>query len=381
MIFLTKKISLESEGIQVINSGVGEPHNGTPKIVGDAGINGIKNGFTRYTSIKGMMPLRQQIQKNLEKGGLNYDVDSIIVSAGAKPAIGGLLSILTDHGTKVLVPAPYYPPFVTVTNFIDAEAVLVDTSKDRFQLTADRIEEAIIEFQSSTRRIPRVKPKVLILNSPNNPTGAVYSRDNLIEIAKLVEKYDLWVISDESYYEFVYDGEFTSLAQLPGMKERTIIVRALSKGYAMTGWRIGYAVGPSEVMEKLSLYLENMYGCPSSVSQCAAIEALKNDNIPQLIQEEFSHNKVIVSSWLKGREISFAEPDGAFYFFADFSKIIKDLKLKNATELAEYILEKTQVAVTPGISFGSQYKNYLRISYSIERSELIEAIERLTNIL
>jgi aspartate/methionine/tyrosine aminotransferase len=379
--FFNKKISLEAEGVQVINSGVGEPHNDTPEVIANAGIEGIKNGNTRYTPVKGTMELRKQIKKNLKNEGLNYDINSIVASAGAKPVINALLQILVDPGVQVLVPAPYYPPFVTVTEFIGAETVIVDTTKDDFQLTVERIEEAIINSHSAKRRIPRVIPKVLVLNTPNNPTGVVYTKDNLIKIAKLAEKYDLWVISDESYYEFVYDSEFISPASLPGMKERTIIVRALSKGYAMTGWRIGYVVGPEEVIGKLSLYFENMNGCSSSVSQYAALEALKNDDIPQVIREEFLHNRKVVSNWLEGQKIPFVSPDGAFYFFADFSKIIKKLKLRNATELAEYILEKAEVAVTPGVSFGGQYESYLRISYSIQREKLIEAIEKIDNII
>jgi aspartate/methionine/tyrosine aminotransferase len=379
--FFNKKISLESEGVQVINSGVGEPHNDTPEVIANAGIEGIKKGFTRYTPVKGMMPLRQQIKNNLKKEGLNYDINSIIASAGAKPVINALLQILVDPGDQVLVPAPYYPPFVTVTEFIGAEPIIVDTTKDDFQLTVERIEEAITNAHSVKRRLPRIIPKILVLNTPNNPTGVVYTKDNLIQIARLAVKYDLWVISDESYYEFCYNGKYISPASLPGMKERTIIVRALSKGYAMTGWRIGYVVGPEEVVNKLSLYFENMNGCASSVSQYAALEALKYDAIPRIIREEFFHNRKIVSSWLKSQKIPFVSPDGAFYFFADFSKIIKKLNLRNATELAEYILEKAGVAVTPGISFGNKYESYLRISYSIQRGKLIEAIEKINHLL
>jgi aspartate aminotransferase len=378
--FFDKKISLESEGVNIINSGVGEPHNETPEVIANAGIKGIKEGYTKYTPVRGMLLLREQIQKTLKEEGLDYGINSIVATAGAKPVISALLEVLTDIGTQIIVPAPYYPPFVTVAEFIGAEPVIIDTTENDFQLTVERIKEAMVNTNSRKRRLPRIFPKVLVLNSPNNPTGTVYTKENLAQIAKLAKKYDLWVISDESYCDFVYDGEFISPASLPGMKERTIIVRALSKGYSMTGWRIGYTAGPKEVIDKIAIYFENMNGCASSVSQYAALEALKHKDIPQKVRDEFSQNKEIVSTWFKNQKIPFVSPGGAFYFFADFSKIIEKLKLNDATELAEYILEKAGVAVTPGVSFGKEYKNYLRISYSIKREKLEQAMEKIQEV-
>lgn len=367
--FFNKGKILISEGKDVISLGVGEPYQETERKVREAGIEAITSGNTRYTPVKGDENLRKAVQETLRREGLKYELDEIIISAGAKPVIGAAVMVLSDLGGPVFLPAPYYPPFYEVIKFSGGNPILIDTSKDDFQLTAFSFERTLS---------PSLDSGLLILNTPNNPTGINYSEDELRVIAELVEKRNIWVVADESYYEFIYNGKkFKPFASLPGMKERTIIVRAFSKGYAMTGWRIGYAVGPKEVMDKITLYFENFFGCASAISQEAAVTALSNRKIPKKMAEEFADNKVVMSNWLKSKGIPFVEPDGAFYFFPDFSKVISNLGIQNAEALAEYILDKVFVAVTPGSAFGDSYGNYLRLSYSVETIRLELALSRL----
>lgn len=355
---------------KTISLGIGEPFQNTPFFVGEGGIDAIQENITQYTPASGDPRLKEAIRKSLSNEKLKYGLESIVVSAGAKPIIFALLNLLIEDGDEIILPAPYYPPFSAAINFLGGETVAIDTTPDDFHLKAEAIENLI--FQKN------IVPKGLILNSPNNPTGAVYEKNDLLEISELAEKYDFWVITDECYHRFIYKGKFISIASLPEMIERSIIVRSFSKNYAMTGWRVGYAVGPQEVMEKLAIYADNFLGCASSISQKAAISALNGPNLN--LAKDFLPSRKILIAWLKKNNIPFGKPQGAFYIFANFSKFLSK-KRKDSISLANSILEAVEVVVIPGIFFGSQYDNYLRLSYCIPESLMQYALQKIEEIL
>lgn len=364
----------------IISLGVGEPYKQTPKFIKESGISAIQGGHTKYVPSNGLMELRQALGKKL-----GYDLNSIVVSSGAKPLIVAALWALTNKNRGVIIPTPYYPPFVEGVKLWGGCPILLDTSKFGFHLTPELLkkclDQAIVNSFFGDHKMDILPlgfnghPSVIVINSPNNPTGAIYSEDDLEFVADLVKEYDLCVISDECYCDYVYSGKFCSFASIKEMKERTVTIRSFSKSYAMTGWRVGYAAGPRKVMEKIALYVENFVGCACSISQYAALSALNDENdLKQEMLREFSENRQILMDWLKAKKIPFADPEGAFYIFADFSSLLLQ---NDSVALANLFLEKAGVALTPGISFGKDYGSYMRISYAIETSRLKEALSRL----
>ncbi len=373
-----------SMGGDVINLGVGEPDVGTSNVVKESGINAILDDLTKYTPSSGLLELKKSIVSKLEREYLEYDTGSVVVSTGAKPILAASLSAMINSSskTRVVIPAPYYPPFYNLSRFFGGYPVLVNTENDNFQLTAQSIERSIQSILKDRygRSYHGVLPGVLILNSPNNPTGAVYSDENMLEVAELVKKYDMWVVSDESYADFTDTGDiYKSFASLPGMKERTVVIRSFSKGCAMTGWRVGYAVGPYDMMRNISLYLDNAVGCAPSMSQVAAITALNDTSFPRELSYRYVVSKELLMWYLNSISIPFVKPDGAFYIFADFTDRMVGLGLSDATDLALVLLKETGVAVTPGIAFGEEYRNYLRISHSVGGVKMTEAVKRLSS--
>ncbi|NCF75207.1 MAG: aminotransferase class I/II-fold pyridoxal phosphate-dependent enzyme [Xanthomonadaceae bacterium] len=368
--FFAKTKKMRANGKDIISLGVGEPYQDTAFFISEGGISAIQEGYTKYTPANGDPRLKEAIKKSLALEGFNYDTKSIIVSAGAKPIIFALLNILIEGKDEIIIPAPYYPPFATMINFLGGKIIAIDTTPDNFQLKAETIENLITQ--------KNIAPKGLILNSPNNPTGAVYGRGDLLKISELARKYDFWVISDECYQKFVYEGDFISIASLPNMSERSIIIRSFSKSYAMTGWRVGYAAGPKKIMKKLDIYAGNFLGCASSISQKAAISALNGPDVKFV--NNFLPSRKILISWLGKNNIPFGKPQGAFYIFADFSKFLSK-KIKDSVALADFIFKKAEVTVIPGISFGPQYDNYLRLSYCVRQSVMKYALQKIEKIL
>lgn len=377
-----KKVVKLGGSESVINLGIGEPDDGTGDTIKESGVIAIRNDLTKYTPSSGLLELKKGIVSRLETDSLNYDVDSVVVSAGAKPILSAALSVMVDDYARVIIPAPYYPPFYNLSKFFGGNPILVDTTSNDFQVTEEMIGGATQSFvkdpDGRSRYVPL--PKVLILNSPNNPTGVVYSRENMLGIAELVKKWDMWVISDESYADFLdTGGRYVSFASLPEMKDRTIVIRSFSKGYAMTGWRVGYAAGPRDVMNKISLYLDNAVGCAPSMSQMAAITALNNTFLPKVLSYKYVVSKELLMWYLNSISIPFVKPDGAFYIFADFSDRLTGIGLDDAFDLASVLLKEVGVAVTPGGAFGEKYRNYLRISYSVSGAKMTDAVNRLSS--
>ena len=366
----------------VISLCIGEPFFDTPQHIKERGIQAINKNKTKYTSANGSLATRQAIQSFLsQEYHAFYDLDSIMVSPGAKPLITAALAVLTGDWRYVFIPAPYYPPFYNISVLQSKSLLscpmLVDTREDDFQITGEAIKRVIGNLYDEES----VDSSVLILNSPNNPTGVVYTRKNLESVAKVVKEYDMWVILDESYLDFTYNNDYCFFADLSDMAERTVVIRSFSKTYAMTGWRMGDVLGPPKVVNNINAYMNNCIGCASSISQEAAIAALQSSVMADDVRESFLINRNILLEWLTDNSIPFVEPQGAFYVFPDLSEYCFSGGFKDATEIVGYCLEKARVAITPGLDFGDMYKNFVRISYSVSTDKLKQALVRLEELI
>jgi|Deesub1362A_J573_1020465.scaffolds.fasta_scaffold00004_137 aspartate aminotransferase len=370
-----KAKAMKAEGIDVINFGVGEPDFDTPENIKEAAIKAIKDGFTKYTPVGGILPLKDAIIEKFKKdNNLDYTRDEIIVSCGAKHSLYNIAQALFSAGDEVIIPSPYWVSYPEQVLLNDATPVFVKTyEKDSFMLKADALESHITP-----------KTKALILNSPSNPTGLAYDKKTLEEIAEVVLKHNLYVISDEIYEKLVYDGvEHISIASLSKeMKEKTIVVNGLSKSHAMTGWRIGFAAGPKEIIKAMTSIQSQSTSNPTSIAQKAAVEALTGpqDFIGKMREEFDKRRKFLVSELNSIPSISCLVPTGAFYAFPNTSALYgKSEKISSSSDLALYLLEEAKVALVPGSAFGDD--DYIRISYATSMEDIKKAIERIKEAL
>lgn len=349
----------------VVSLGVGEPDFVTPWNVRERAIHAIEEGFTSYTSNKGMIELRAEISKYLKhKYGLDYDPeDEILITVGVSEAFDLSLRAIIDRGDKILVPEPYYVSYGPITSLCGGTPVYIKTSPDgNFKITPK-------DITSSCDK----KTKAIILNYPNNPTGASYSKAELKKIAEVVAKRDLIMISDEIYCDLTYDFEHTPFATLPGMKERTIYLNGFSKSFAMTGWRIGYACGPKKAIAAMTKVHQYTMLCASIISQMAAEDALKyGERSLQEMKREYKRRREYIVSRLNEIGLACHKPEGAFYAFPS----IKKFGL-SSIEFASRLLKQEKVAVVPGTAFGSLGEGYLRISYASNLEKIKEALARM----
>lgn len=365
----SKAKALRAAGKDIVNFGVGEPDFDTPDNIKEAAIKAIRDGFTKYTPVGGIAPLKEAIVAKFKTdNGLEYSKDEVIVSCGAKHSLYNIAQALYGPGDEVLIAAPYWVSYPDQVLLNDAEPVIVKTDeKDSFILRPEVLEAHITQ-----------KTKALILNSPSNPTGLAYSRKSLEAIADVALRHGLYVISDEIYEKLLYDGtEHTSIASLSGeMKEKTIVVNGLSKSYAMTGWRIGYAAGPKEIIKAMTNIQSQSTSNPTSIAQMAALEALRGpqDFIPRMREEFDRRRKYLIVELNSIPGISCLTPTGAFYAFPNISKLYGG-KVKNSSELALYLLEEAGVALVPGDAFGND--NHVRISYATSMEDIKKAVERI----
>ena len=362
---ITAKVNeLKANGHDVVNFAAGEPDFDTPKSIKAAAIAAIEKGLTKYTPTSGTQELRETIAAKFKKDNrLDYKPSQIVVSCGAKHSIFNIIQILADEDEEVLIPAPYwvsYPEMVkaagAIPKFIPA------TAKAGFKITPEDL-----------RRYAGDKTKILILNSPSNPTGMVYSRKELEPIAEFCVKNNIFVISDEIYEKLIYDTqEYTSIGALgKDIFELTITVNGVSKAYAMTGWRIGYAAGREDIMEYVKKFQDHATSNPASIRQAAAVQALKEpeDGI-RAMREEFRKRRDLMAAELKGvSQISYVLPQGAFYLFCDFSK------LGFSEQIARQILDDVKVAVIPGDSFGAP--GFIRLSFATSAERIHEGTKRI----
>ncbi len=362
--------AMRAQGRDVVSLGAGEPDFDTPEHIKKALYEAVEEGFIYYTPSKGIQELRRAIAEKFKKdNSLGYDPEKeIMVTPGAKQALYEAILAVTNPGDEILIPSPFWVSYEPMVQLADGKPVFVPTHEEEgFRLAP---EEVAREITNKTRGI--------IINSPNNPTGAVFRMGELREIAELCAAYDLVAISDEIYEKIIYDGEHVSIASLPGMKERTITINGFSKAYSMTGWRLGYAAAPEELITAMAKVQEHSVSCPTSFVQKAGVAALEGpqDEVDAMVKEFRKRRDVLVSGLNEIDEVSCVMPEGAFYVFANFSAYDND-----SFKLAGELLERAGVAVIPGAAFGSQGEGYLRMSYATSMDNILEALERIKKAL
>ncbi len=350
-----------ADGIKVYGFGAGEPDFDTPKYIRDAAVEAINKGFTRYTAAQGTMDLRKAICAKLEReNGLKYEPTQIIASSGAKHSLSNSFAALLNPGDEVIVPVPYWVSYTEIIKLNEGVPVLVQTKKENnFKMQKDELVSAITP-----------KTKAILLNSPSNPTGAVYSEQELRDIAEVAVAHDLYVVSDEIYERLIYDGrKHISIASLgKEIKERTIVINGMSKAYAMTGWRLGYAAGNERIIKAMSSVQSHAVSHPSSITQYASTVALNGpqDDVNQMIREFEKRRSYTYDRICSMEGLSCIKPEGAFYVYVDISNYLGrelcGVKLASSLDFAQIMLEKGHVAVIPGAAFGTD--SYIRLSYA-----------------
>lgn len=362
-------IVTEMNDPEVISLGVGEPDFDTPWHIRDEGIYALERGRTFYTSNSGLMELREEICTYLaHKCQVTYNPNEVILTVGGSEAIDIALRAMLDPGDEVLIPQPSYVSYEPCTILADGVPVIIELKEENeFRLTKQEVLDAITD-----------KTKVLILPFPNNPTGSVLRRSDLEDIAQVCIEHDIYVLSDEIYSELTYgDAEHVTIASLPGMKERTILINGFSKAFAMTGWRLGYACGPQVIIKQMLKIHQFAIMCAPTTSQYAAVEALKNgDEDVAMMRESYDQRRKFLIKTFRDMGLECFEPFGAFYIFPS----IRSLGM-TSDEFANQLLKEEKVAVVPGNAFGDSGEGFLRISYAYSLEELKEATDRIARFV
>ena len=362
---IRKFFDIVSEMEDAISLGVGEPDFDTPWHIRDEGIYSLEKGRTFYTSNAGLKELKIEISKYLDrKYGMKYNYNNeIMVTVGGSEGIDMALRAMLDPGDEVIIPQPSYVSYEPCTVLAGGKPVIVELKEENeFRLTAEELEEAITP-----------KSKILIMPFPNNPTGAVMELNDIEAIAKVVKEHDLYVITDEIYSELTYLEKHVSIASLPGMKERCVLINGFSKAYAMTGWRLGYACAPKEILSQMLKIHQFAIMCAPTTSQYAAVEAMKNgdDDVDQM-RDQYNERRRYLLHRLKNMGLKCFEPFGAFYIFPS----IKEFGM-TSDEFATELLNSKKVAVVPGTAFGKSGEGFVRISYAYSIDDLKTALGRI----
>jgi aspartate aminotransferase len=374
-----KAKAMKAQGYDVVDFGVGEPDFDTPDNVKEAAMRAIRSGFTKYTPASGTDELKDAVVEKLRKDNdLEYERSQIIISCGAKHSLYNIAEALFDPRDEVIIPSPYWVSYPDQVLLNDAKPVIVKTTeKEGFKLSAKKLEKAITK-----------KTKAIILNSPSNPTGLAYDTKTLEEIAAIAVKRGIYVISDEIYEKLIYDGfRHVSIASLgPEIKNMTIVVNGVSKSHAMTGWRIGYAAGPKDVITAMANIQSQSTSNPASISQKAAVEALRGpqDFIGTMNVEFDKRRRYMVDRLNKMHGVSCLMPVGAFYAFpkisSSFGRLTTNGKtIRNSADLAVYLLEDAKVALVSGDAFGA--KEYIRLSYATSMENIVKGMDRIEEAL
>lgn len=361
---------LESQGKKVINLSAGQPDFDTPEIIKIKAKDAIDKGYTKYTPVSGIKPLKMAVTKRYrEKYGVEFSDDCVFISSGAKQAIYNIVGTLCDPGDEVIIPLPYWQSYPEIVKLSLAKPVFINTIKTEFLLTPENLERAITE-----------KTKLLILNSPCNPTGIVYPSSLLEEIISIIKGRNIFCISDEIYDELIYNNreQKTMLSLVNSSLDEIIVVNGVSKAFSMTGWRLGYAIASQPIIKEATKIQAHTTSCASSISQYAALSALEDaEPFIKMMRREFDERRKLVIKLFSTIEgISFPEPEGAFYLFFNINKFY-DQRIRTSVEMAEYLLENWNVAVVPGAAFGDD--RYLRLSYTLPIKNLEEGIRRIKN--
>jgi len=372
-----KSSEMKAQGIDVINMSVGEPDFNTPDHIKEAGKKAIDQNFSRYSPVPGYPDLRNAIVAKLKnENGLDYTASEILVSNGAKQCVCNAIMALVNDGDEVIIPAPYWVSYPQMVKLAGGEPVFIEAGfEQEFKITADQLEAAITS-----------KTKMLILCSPSNPTGSVYSKEELASLAEVIKRHnDLYVLADEIYEHINYVGKHESIAQFPGMKERSIIINGVSKAYAMTGWRIGFMAAPEWITKGCNKLQGQYTSGPSSISQKAALEAyVASQECVEVMRQAFEKRRDLIVSLAKeipGLEVNV--PQGAFYLFPKcssfFGKSDGEQTINSSTDLAMYLLEKGHVATVGGDAFGDL--DCFRMSYATSDDNIREAMKRIKEAL
>ena len=373
-----KAKSMQAQGIKVVSFGAGEPDFDTPGNIKNAAIKAIEEGFTKYTPVGGIDELKDAIiHKFIRDNQLTFKRSEILVSCGGKHSFYNLAQALFDRGDQVIIPAPYWVSYPPIVSLAEASPVIVETKEENdFKITPEDLKKAITS-----------KTKALVLNSPSNPTGSAYTKEELEKIAEIALSHNFFVISDEIYEKIVYDGfELRSIASIgEEIKKKTIIVHGVAKTYAMTGWRIGYTAGAEEIIAAMNNIQSQSTSNPTSISQKASVEALvgPQDEVVKMLSAFSQRRNYIVDRLNEIEGVSCYKPVGAFYVFPNFSyyygKTYQGKKIRNSTDLADYFLDVAKVAVVPGIEFGAN--PFERLSYATSMEDIREGADRIEEAL
>ena len=364
---LAKAKTLEKQGKDVVHLEIGEPDFDTPNNIKEAAVKALNSGYTHYGPSAGIPELRETIAQYISKTrGIKADPDEVVVTPGAKPIMFFSILALVNPGEEVLYPNPGFPIYESMANFVGAKAVPIPLKEENdFRLDQEYVKEKITK-----------KTKMIILNSPENPTGGVLTRDDLKTIADCIaDRDDVFVLSDEIYSRIVYEGNHESIASLPGMKEKTIILDGFSKTYAMTGWRLGYGVMRKDLAQKVAQLQTNSNSCTCTFTQIAGIEALKgSQSESEKMDAEFKKRREVIVSGLNNiNGITCKKPRGAFYAFPNITGTGMDSR-----KLGDHLLYNAGVAVLPGTSFGKFGEGYLRLSFANSIENIKKALDRIS---
>lgn len=360
---------LEKEGKSIIHLEIGEPDFDTPANIGEAGIKAIRDGHTHYSPSAGTIEARAVAAEHLAKTrGISVTPEQTVIMPGVKPLIFSAIVSLINEGDEVITPNPGYPTYESVVGFVGAKPVPLPLREDNdFRFVADDLKKLVTP-----------KTRMIVLNSPENPTGGVFTAENMQTIFELAEKHDLWILTDEIYSRLVYDKEFVSISSIPGAMKRTIVMDGLSKTYAMTGWRLGFAAMPRPLADYFATLAVNNFSCPSSFVQVAMIEALNGpqDDVEKMVAQFRRRREVIVDGLNRIEGISCLKPQGAFYVFPNITKTGM-----TSEEVANLFLYEAGVAGLAGTAFGSYGQGYLRFSYANSVENIQEALDRVQRVL
>ena len=369
---------MKADGIDVVGFGAGEPDFNTPEHIKQAAIDAIHDDFTKYTPSSGILPLKEAVCKRMEEDcGLHYEPAQVVVASGAKHNVYIALRALIDPGDEVILPAPYWVSYLEMIKMVGAQPVVVTaTEAANFKMTAEQLEAAITD-----------KTKCMILNNPSNPTGMVYSREELEAIAAVCVKHGIYVIADEIYYGLLYDGvQFTSVPSLSDeVRDLTILINGVSKSYAMTGWRVGFACANSTIAKVMSNFLSHSTGAPSSISQKAAVAALDGpQGEVETMRQAFEKRRNYIVERINAIDgVSCIKPEGAFYVMMSIEKLIgrtlHGQLIENSDDFCSAFLQHGLVATVPGSGFGAP--NYVRWSYATSMENIRKGMDRLEEFL
>lgn len=365
---------LRAEGIDVINFSAGEPDFDTPERIKAAAVEALRRGMTKYTDVRGIDPLREAIAEKYQREyGLPYRKDEVLVSCGAKHSLYNLFQAIVNPGDEIIIPAPFWVSYADIALLAGGVPKIIHTDETtEFRITAEQLAAALS---------PRTR--VFVLNSPCNPTGASYDRDELIAIARVLEKHECLIFADDIYEKIIYDHfQVHNLVALnPALRDRTIIINGVSKTYAMTGWRIGYALGPADVIAAAGKIQSQSTSNATSIAQAAALEAIRGpqDEVASMVGEFQKRRDVIVDRLNAIAGVRCLKPQGAFYVFPNVAAFIGKNKLASPCDVAEYLLQEAKVAVVPGEDFGSQH--HIRLSYATSLQDIERGCRRMGDAL